>query len=99
MKLFQIITVSIYRSAEYHNPDVLLLDEVFWSGGDSEFQRKAVKKVVELVKGGTTVLLVSHNMDLIRKYCKKVIWMDKGNIVKQGKTREVLKYYLKSQTK
>jgi len=45
------------------------------------------------VDEGVTVLLVSHNLYMIERYCDKVIWMEKGKIKKEGKTREVVWEY------
>jgi ABC-type polysaccharide/polyol phosphate transport system ATPase subunit len=78
---------------KHHNPDILLLDEVFGSGGDIDFQNKAVAKMEELIKGGATVLLVSHSLDIINKYCDKVIWLDKGGIALSGLPADVTKAY------
>lgn len=74
--------------------DVLLLDEVFGGGGDEEFKIKGLKRMDELLKKGITIIFVSHDMNLIKKYCKKVIWLDKGKIKKYGNSREVVREYL-----
>lgn len=84
--------IAIY-SVAYQNPDILLLDEAF-VGGDEKFKKKAIKKLEELVKFGATVLLVSHNLFIIKKYCQKTIWLNQGQIVEKGKTEKVLKNYL-----
>jgi len=76
--------------------DILLLDEIFAGGGDREFQRKAIEKMEELIKSGTTVVFASHKLDLINKYCDKAIWIDKEKIVKQGKPEKVCNAYIKS---
>jgi ABC-type polysaccharide/polyol phosphate transport system ATPase subunit len=78
----------------HSNPEILLLDEVF-EMGDESFKRKSSKKIKELVRGGSSVLLVSHDLDMIKKYCKRVIHMEEGKIVKEGKSKEVLKSYLR----
>jgi ABC-type polysaccharide/polyol phosphate transport system ATPase subunit len=46
---------------KHKNPDILLIDEVFGSGADVEFEEKAGKKMEELIRGGSTVLMASHN--------------------------------------
>lgn len=58
---------------EQKNPDILLLDEVFGSGGDMSFQNKAIQKMEEFTKNGATVIMVSHDLSMIRKYCDRVI--------------------------
>ena len=76
------------------NPEILLLDEVF-EVGDEDFKKKSSEKIKEIVKKGGTVLLVSHELEMIKKYCNKVIWMEKGKILKSGNTLEIIKEYLK----
>jgi len=76
-------------------PNILLLDEVFGSGGDLDFQKKAIEKMEELIGEGVTVVLVSHNLELVKKYCNKVIWLDEGKIKEIGKPAEVVLKYEK----
>jgi ABC-type polysaccharide/polyol phosphate transport system ATPase subunit len=78
---------------EHHNPDIILLDEVFGSGGDIDFQNKAATRMEELIKRGATVILVSHSLEIIEKHCHKVILMDKGKIIKTGSPNETIKFY------
>lgn len=78
------------------NPDILLLDEVFTGGGDEEFKIKALIEIEKLIKGGLTIILVSHKMNLIKNYCNKVIWLDQGKIIKQGEPEKVINQYLLS---
>lgn len=100
-KVFQFSSGMVSRLAfsttihfvKHHNPDIILLDEVFGAGGDIDFKEKAVRKMEELIKGGTTVLLVSHNLSLIKKYCHRAIWIDKGEIIKQGEPQEICDAY------
>lgn len=63
-----------------HNPDILLLDEILTAGGDAEFKAKASGKMEAFLKGGATVIMVSHNMKDIEKYCDRVILLEKGKI-------------------
>lgn len=76
------------------SPEVLLLDEVF-EIGDEDFRKKSADKIKELVKGGASVVLVSHDLDMIRKYCNRVIWLDGGKIIQQGSPEEIINKYLK----
>ena len=78
---------------KYHNPDILLLDEVFGSGGDIDFQTKAGEKMAEFIKGGATVVLVSHNLELIKKYCQRVIFLNKGEIIETGEPGKTIESY------
>jgi ABC-type polysaccharide/polyol phosphate transport system ATPase subunit len=83
------LTFSI---ASHSDPEILLLDEAF-EIGDENFKKKSAKKITELVKRGATVILVSHELWLIEKYCDKIIWLDKGEIIKQGEPKEIIKEY------
>lgn len=78
---------------KHHNPDILLLDEVFGSFGDIQFHEKAILKVNELIQGGAATILVSHYLKLIQEYCDRVLWLEKGEIVKSGKPEEIVRDY------
>ncbi len=82
-----------FSMAIHCNPEILLLDEVF-EVGDESFRVRSAEKIKELVKKGASVILVSHDLAVIEKYCNKVIWMHEGKIVKTGKPDEVIKDYL-----
>ncbi len=76
------------------NSEILLLDEVF-EVGDEEFRRKSANEIKELIKTGVSVILVSHDLDMIKKHCDKVILMHKGKIIKIGNPREIIGKYSK----
>ena len=71
------------------NPEILLVDEVM-AVGDADFAVKCEKRINRLLEGGTTLLLVSHNLGDIRKYCTRVVRMDHGRVVADGSTESVL---------
>jgi ABC-type polysaccharide/polyol phosphate transport system ATPase subunit len=77
------------------NPDILLLDEILSAGGDAEFKNKASGKVEEFIKGGATVLFVSHNVKDIEKYCHRVIFLKKGVTNFIGAPAEAISLYTK----
>jgi ABC-type polysaccharide/polyol phosphate transport system ATPase subunit len=77
----------------HRNPGVILLDEVFGAGGDAEFQAAAAGKMEEFVRSGAAVILVSHNMVYMEKYCSRAILLDKGHIVAEGEPREIAEKY------
>lgn len=81
-----------FSIASHMEPDILLVDEVL-SVGDISFQAKCAQKMRELLHSGTTIILVSHNLALVQNLCKRVIFLDKGEIRKEGKTDEVIPYY------
>lgn len=70
-------------------PEILLVDEVM-AVGDADFSHKCEIRINRLLDGGTTLLLVSHSMADIRKYCSRVVKIDHGRIVADGSVEEVL---------
>lgn len=83
-----------FSIATYSDPEILLFDEVF-EVGDEDFKGKSSDKIRDLVKQGAVVLLVSHNLNLIKKHCDRLIWLDKGRIIKEGETKVVIEEYRK----
>ena len=69
------------------------LKDVNLAVGDPAFQRKSFDRMIQIIRGGTTVLFVSHNMAQIRELCTKVLWLDHGQIVEIGPTQEVCDRY------
>lgn len=65
------------------NPDILILDEVL-SVGDGAFKKKSGDKMVEILNGGVTGILVSHSIEQIRELCNKVLWLDHGKQIAFG---------------
>ncbi|HNY25790.1 MAG TPA: ABC transporter ATP-binding protein [Candidatus Sumerlaeota bacterium] len=73
--------------------DILIVDEVL-SVGDASFREKSMSRMESVSNEGKTVLFVSHNMSAIRSLCKRVILLDKGQVVLDGPTEEVISTYL-----
>ncbi len=73
-------------------PDILIVDEAL-SVGDIYFQSKCFKKMDEIKKRGTTVLLVTHDMSSVVKYCDKVVVLNHGQVVKIGNPKEMVDIY------
>lgn len=74
------------------DPEILIVDEIL-SVGDIKFQEKSKNKMMSMIKGGTTVLYVSHSLESIKELCNKVVWLDHGKVVKIGETKEVCDAY------
>lgn len=74
------------------DPEILIVDEIL-SVGDIKFQEKSKKKMLEMIKGGTTVLYVSHSLESIKDLCTKVIWLDHGKTVKMGDVKKICNEY------
>lgn len=76
------------------NPEILIVDEAL-SVGDVFFQAKCYRKFEEFKKMGRTILFVSHDLGSISKYCDRVILLNKGKMVSQGKPKEMVNLYKK----
>ena len=95
--------VKIYSSGMYvrlgfsvsvHvDPEILLVDEVI-AVGDEEFQRRCIDHMHALRSRGTTIVLVSHNVDLVRQLCDNVGWLDHGSMMAYGRPDEVVDKYM-----
>jgi len=68
-----------FAVAAHLEPEILLVDEVL-AVGDAQFQKKCLGKMEDVSKEGRTVLFVSHNMAAIQQLCKKIIWLDNGQL-------------------
>ena len=75
-------------------PEILILDEVL-SVGDGGFRKKSEEKMLEIIKGGATTILVSHSLAQIRRMATKVLWLDKGKQMAFGETEEICDQYEK----
>lgn len=81
-----------FSIASMVRPDILILDEVL-SVGDGAFQEKSARKMQEIMQNGTTTILVSHSVELVRKLCNKVLWMDHGRQVAFGEASALCNAY------
>ena len=78
------------------DPEILIVDEIL-SVGDIKFQEKSKNKMMEMIKGGTTVLYVSHSLESIKELCNRVIWLEHGQMVDMGDTDTICEKYYESQ--
>ncbi len=78
------------------DPEILIVDEIL-SVGDMKFQEKSRNKMMSMIRGGTTVLYVSHTLQSIRDLCDKVLWLEHGTIKMYGEVNEVCDAYYYSQ--
>jgi len=81
-----------FSIASMVKPEILILDEVL-AVGDAAFQEKSRARMMELMDGGTTVLLVTHSIEQIKSMCDKAVWLDKGRVRMVGCAREVAEAY------
>ncbi len=75
--------------------DILLIDEIL-AVGDQHFQEKCFNKLKELKAMGKTIVIVTHNMNQVKEFCDRAIWLYHGNVKMDGKTNEVLEEYIKT---
>jgi lipopolysaccharide transport system ATP-binding protein len=81
-----------FAVAAHLEPEILLVDEVL-AVGDINFQKKCLGKMGDVARAGRTVVLVSHQLNQIRRLCHRVVWIDDGCIRQDGPTHEVVSAY------
>ncbi len=84
-----------FSIAIHTDPGILLVDEVL-AVGDAHFQRKCLERIGHLKRQGMTILLVSHSVEVVRRVCKRSIWMQNGHIIADGPTEDVTSRYLEA---
>ena len=77
------------------DPEILIVDEIL-SVGDAAFQAKSEEKMLQMIRGGTTVLFVSHSVEQIRKLCSRALWLERGVLREAGDCDTVCGHYLTS---
>ncbi len=79
-------------------PEILLIDE--WIGaGDERFKHKAEKRLNNMITGSRGFILASHNVNIVKQYCAKAIWLDRGVIRKAGTAAEIIDEYVNHSNK
>ena len=73
-------------------PDILIVEEVL-AVGDRAFQEKCKTRMEEMLRGGTTLLFVSHSAKQVQELCENVVWVDKGEIKAIGRSEEIISLY------
>jgi lipopolysaccharide transport system ATP-binding protein len=81
-----------FAVAAHLEPEILLVDEVL-AVGDINFQKKCLGKMGDVARAGRTVVLVSHQLNQIRRLCHRVVWIDDGSIRLNGPAHEVVSAY------
>jgi teichoic acid transport system ATP-binding protein len=81
-----------FSIAAAKNHDVLMIDEAL-ATGDRAFQKRSEERIRELRKEAGTVFLVSHNNNSIRDTCDRVLWLEKGELLMDGPTEQVIEAY------
>ncbi|MBC7457939.1 MAG: ABC transporter ATP-binding protein [Bdellovibrionaceae bacterium] len=81
-----------FATAIHTDPDVLIIDEAL-SVGDAKFQRKCYSKIADLKNKGVTILLVSHDLDAMKKHCNRAILLEGGSIQMIGEPKDIIVKY------
>src|SRR5450432_1849865 len=81
-----------FAVAAHLEPEILLVDEVL-AVGDINFQKKCLGKMGEVARAGRTVILVSHQVNQIRRLCDRVVWVDDGKVRMDGGTQQIVAAY------
>jgi len=82
-----------FAVAIHVNPDVLLVDEVL-AVGDEGFTHKCLDKFAEFRRRGRTILLVTHSLGLVERFCDEALWLDAGRALSHGDPKRVVGAYL-----
>jgi lipopolysaccharide transport system ATP-binding protein len=75
------------------DPDILIIDEAL-AVGDARFQAKCFRRFEELTARGTTIILVTHSLDIVTRFCNRALLLDGGRLVRDGTPRDVVNVYL-----
>ncbi len=81
-----------FAVAAHLDPEILLVDEVL-AVGDINFQKKCLGKMGDVAKAGRTVVLVSHQLNQIRRLCNRVVWIQDGAVQQDGPAHQVVSSY------
>jgi ABC-type polysaccharide/polyol phosphate transport system ATPase subunit len=84
-----------FSIAAHLEPDILLVDEVL-SVGDANFQQKCLQRIEEVVRQGTTLIYVSHDLSSVEATCKQAMWLADAVVQAAGPTRQVAALYRSS---
>jgi lipopolysaccharide transport system ATP-binding protein len=82
-----------FAVAAHLEPEILLVDEVL-AVGDAAFQKKCLRKMSEVSRGGRTVLFISHNMAAVENLCHKGILLEEGRVAFSGDMKQTVDHYL-----
>lgn len=74
------------------DPDILIIDEVL-AVGDESFQRKCLDRINEIQASGKTIIFVTHNVEVTKEICSRVVMLDQGSVIKEGAPRSVVSFY------
>ncbi|KAA3663686.1 MAG: ABC transporter ATP-binding protein [Chloroflexi bacterium] len=82
-----------FSVAIHIEPDILIVDEIL-AVGDQAFQAKCIDAIIDLKRQGTTIIIVSHNINMIQTLCTHLVWLEKGEVVAAGPVEAVVPKYV-----
>ena len=85
-----------FAIAAHLESEILIVDEVL-AVGDASFQKKCLNKMEDAGQQGRTVLFVSHDMTAITRLCQRAVWLDRGEVMRDGPSHQVAGAYLSSE--
>jgi ABC-type polysaccharide/polyol phosphate transport system ATPase subunit len=84
-----------FSVAVHADPDILFIDEIL-AVGDESFRQKCFDKISEFRRRGKTIILVSHDLSAVQRWCDEVVWLEEGIIRERGMPRRVVDLYRQS---
>lgn len=81
-----------FAVAIHVDPQILIVDEAL-AVGDTRFQMKCMDKFIEFMNLGKTVIFVSHDINMIKRFCKRAVWINEGELIMDGETDPITDKY------
>lgn len=81
-----------FAIAMHVDPQILIVDEAL-AVGDAAFQQKCVERIAEFRRAGVTLVLVSHDLHLLQRFCTRALWFHKGQLMMDGPVTDVVDTY------
>jgi ABC-type polysaccharide/polyol phosphate transport system ATPase subunit len=81
-----------FSLAVHTDPDILIIDEVL-AVGDAAFISKCKERIAKLRREGKTLLLVSHDLEAVERWCDEAVWLHRGKVADRGDPRRVIDHY------
>jgi lipopolysaccharide transport system ATP-binding protein len=81
-----------FAVAMHVDPDILIVDEAL-AVGDGDFQAKCVERIAEFRRAGVTLVLVSHDLQMVQRFCTRALWLQHGQLIADGPAAQVTDAY------
>ena len=83
----------VFSIATMVQSDILIVDELL-SVGDYRFQEKCEKRIENMIQNGVTIIIVSHNVTMMKKLCTHAVWLEHGSMKALGSAKEICAMYV-----